>query len=92
MYFIIIYFIQIVELREANDSQRNILESTQNMNDTEILIGIWNNRKPWIGDNLSVWNDLISWRQTYYSFLNQRNLHSSMNYIKTAQVYLLSIF
>lgn len=62
------------------------MNSPQNINSVELLIGIWNNRKPWIGDNLSVWNDLISWRQTYYLFLNQHHINSSMHYVKTAQV------
>lgn len=58
----------------------------QNSYDINLLIEIWNNRKPWIGDNLNVWNNLISWRQTYYSFLTLRNLNSDTNYIKSIQV------
>lgn len=45
----------------------------QNMRNIDALVESWNKRKPWIGDDLNVWNDLISWRQTYYSFLNQND-------------------
>lgn len=79
------YFdIQIVEISEAHDIQKCWLEPTDNIKNIDSLITTWNNRKPWIGDNLSVWNDLISWRQTYYSFLNSHDF--KMDYIKTLQV------
>lgn len=79
------YFgIQILEIREAHDIQKCWLETTENVKNIDSLVTIWDNRKPWIGDNLSVWNDLISWRQTYYSFLISRDF--KMDYIKTLQV------
>lgn len=73
-----------MEVQEANEIQKNWLQSSKNNNNIDLLIEIWNNRKPWIGDNLNVWNDLISWRQTYYSFLTLHN--SNIHYINSIQV------
>jgi len=79
-------FVQIVELREALNIQNSWSHSPENINNIDTLIQIWHNRNPWIGDSLNVWSDLISWRQTYYSFLNQRNLNLKTHFIKSAQV------
>ncbi|XP_029341770.1 transformation/transcription domain-associated protein isoform X2 [Acyrthosiphon pisum] len=75
----------IVELREALNIQNSWSHSPENINNIDTLIQIWHNRNPWIGDSLNVWSDLISWRQTYYSFLNQRDLNLKTHFIKSAQ-------
>lgn len=75
----------IVELREALNIQNSLFHSSENINNIDTLVQIWHNRSPWIGDSLNVWSDLISWRQTYYSFLNQRNLNLKTHFIKSAQ-------
>lgn len=72
------YFIQIVEIQEAHDFQKGWLQIPENTNNIYVLNEIWNHRKPWIGDNLNVWNDLISWRQTYYSFLIPHNINTKI--------------
>lgn len=86
------YFIQLVEIQEAHDLQKCLLESPENIINICSLNKIWNNRKPWIGDNLSVWNDLVSWRQTYYSFLIQHNLNTNVFNIETAMVNILKYY
>lgn len=77
---------QIVEVREALNIQNSLFHSPENINNIDTLIQIWHNRNPWIGDSLNVWSDLILWRQTYYSFLNQHNLSLKTDFIKCAEV------
>ncbi|VVC36854.1 Hypothetical protein CINCED_3A003660 [Cinara cedri] len=74
----------IVEIQEAHDYQKSLLQSPKNINNICSINDNWNNRKPWIGDNLNFWNDLISWRKTYYSFLISRNLNTKILNIKSA--------
>lgn len=80
---------QIIEVREALNIQNSLLHSSENVNNIDTLIEIWQNRNPWIGDNLNVWSVLILWRQTYYSFLNQHNLNLKTGFIKSSEVLLL---
>ncbi|XP_025202207.1 transcription-associated protein 1-like [Melanaphis sacchari] len=75
----------IVEVREALNIQTSWFQSPENINNVNALIQIWHNRNPWIGDSLNVWSDLISWRQTYYSFLNQHDSNLKSHFIKSAQ-------
>lgn len=65
-------------MKEAHEVQKLWMESSQNVNDVNKLVKVWNNRKPWIGDNLTVWSDLVSWRRTFYSFLLSRNTSSEV--------------
>jgi len=81
--------VQIIEVREALNIQNSLLHSSENVNNIDTLIEIWQNRNPWIGDNLNVWSVLILWRQTYYSFLNQHNLNLKTGFIKSSEVLLL---
>jgi len=73
-----------VEVQEANDHQKSWLKTSTKNNNIDSLIEIWNNRTPWIGDNLNVWNDFTLWRQTYYSFLATH--YSNIHYLKCIQV------
>lgn len=73
-------------MNEACNVQKCWLQTPQSVNNINVLIDKWNNRKPWIGDDLNAWNDFISWRKTYYSFLNSHYINPKIFYAKSAQV------
>lgn len=73
-------------MQEVCEVQNTKLLTSQSTNYIDSLINIWNNRKPWIGDDLSAWNDLISWRQTYYSFLISDDINLKLLHAKSASV------
>ncbi|XP_050420275.1 transformation/transcription domain-associated protein-like [Adelges cooleyi] len=76
----------VVEAREAHFLQSSWLQAEENIYNIDVLVEIWNNRNPSIGDDLSFWKDLKSWRQTYYSFLIFREASVEINKTKTAEI------
>lgn len=84
--FFFFFFKQIFEIQEAHDFQKSWFQSPRNVNNFCKLNETWYNRKLWIGDNLNVCNDFISWRQTYYSFLIQHSLNTKTLDLKCVMV------
>ncbi|XP_050530942.1 transcription-associated protein 1-like isoform X2 [Daktulosphaira vitifoliae] len=76
----------VVETREAHCLQSSWLYTQENMNNIDVLVETWNDRTAWIGDDLSFWKDIDTWRQTYYSFLTLRNANIEMPHTKIAQI------
>lgn len=74
------------EVQEACEVQSRWLQTPKSSYNISSLINKWNNRKPWIGDELSFWSDFISWRQTFFSFLSADHNNSNIFYAKSVMV------
>ncbi|XP_045469394.1 transcription-associated protein 1 isoform X2 [Harmonia axyridis] len=58
---------QIMELQEAYQIHKGLSQAHQNsLHDMKAIVKTWRNRLPVIADDLSHWNDIITWRQHHY--------------------------
>ncbi|RWS25705.1 transformation/transcription domain-associated protein-like protein, partial [Leptotrombidium deliense] len=66
---------QIMELQEAGQIHQSFLPQTvgrtASMHDMKAIVKTWRNRLPVMGDDLSHWSDIFTWRQHHYQAIVQ---------------------
>lgn len=59
-----------MELQEAYQIHKGLSQAHQNsLHDMKAIVKTWRNRLPVIADDLSHWNDIITWRQHHYQVI-----------------------
>ena len=72
-------FQQLVELHDASVICQSLAGTTANNLDVKsgelkILLGAWRDRLPNVWDDITAWQDLVTWRQHIFSLINQTYL------------------
>lgn len=68
-------FQQLVELHDASVICQSLSQTTQQNLDTKsgelkLLLGTWRDRLPNVWDDISAWQDLVTWRQHIFGLIN----------------------
>lgn len=72
-------FQQLVELHDASVICQSLANTNQSNLDTKsgelkLLLGAWRDRLPNVWDDITAWQDLVTWRQHIFSLINQTYL------------------